>query len=56
MLLLDFFSWLVNNLRFLVESSYVSLNVTDFFRFSYLNIPCLGLNITLIFINSQSSD
>ena len=29
-------------------------NVTNFLRFCYLNIPCLRMNITFIFMNSSS--
>ena len=29
-------------------------NITDFLRFCYLNIPCLKINITLIFMSSSS--
>ena len=29
-------------------------NITDFGRLCYLNIPCLRMNITLIFISSSS--
>ena len=36
------------------ESPYVS--VTDFFRFCYLNIPYLRINITLIFMSSSSDE
>ena len=28
-------------------------NITDFWRFCYLNIPCLRINITLIFMRSS---
>ena len=28
-------------------------NITDFGRFCYLNIPCLRINITLIFMSSH---
>ena len=30
--------------------------VTDFLRFCYLNIPCLKINITLIFMYSSSDE
>ena len=29
-------------------------NITDFQRFCYLNIPCIRINITLIFTSSSS--
>ena len=31
-------------------------NVTNFLRVCYLNIPCLSINITLIFMNSSSDE
>ena len=31
-------------------------NITDFGRFCYLNIPCLRINITLIFMSSSSGE
>ena len=31
-------------------------NFTDFLRFCYLNIPCLRINITLIFTSSSSDE
>ena len=31
-------------------------NITDFGRFCYLNIPCLRINITLIFMRSLSDE
>ena len=31
-------------------------NFSDFGRFCYLNIPCLRISITLIFINSSSEE
>ena len=55
-------------LRFTIEDAWISKllrdaakkaliwvkNVTDFLRFCYLNIPCLRINITLIFLSSSS--
>ena len=29
-------------------------NVADFVRFFYLNIPCLGMNVTLIYMSSSN--
>ena len=31
-------------------------NITDFWRFCYLNIPCLRINIALIFMSSSSEE
>ena len=31
-------------------------NITDFWRFCHLNIPCLKINITLIFISYSSEE
>ena len=31
-------------------------NITDFWRFCYLNIPCLRMNIALIFLSSSSEE
>ena len=31
-------------------------NITDFLRFCYLNIPCVRINITLIFMSSASDE
>ena len=31
-------------------------NITDFGRFCHLNIPCLRINITLIFMSSSSEE
>ena len=31
-------------------------NITDFWRFCYLNIPCLRMNITLIFMSYSSEE
>ena len=31
-------------------------NVTDFLRLCYLNIACLRINISLIFMNSSSNE
>ena len=31
-------------------------NITDFWRFYYLNIPCLRINITLIFMSPSSEE
>ena len=39
------------------ESSYGGLkNITDFWRFCYLNIPYLRINITLTFMSSSSEN
>ena len=31
-------------------------NITDFWRFYYLNVPCLRINITLIFMSPSSEE
>ena len=31
-------------------------NITDFWRFCYLNVPCLRMNITLIVMSSSSEE
>ena len=31
-------------------------NITEFWRFCYLNIPCLRINIALIFMSSSSEE
>ena len=39
-----------------LESSCVGENVTDFLRFCFLNIPCLKINVALIFMSSSSDE
>ena len=39
-----------------LESSCVGENTTDFLRFCYLNIPCLKINVALIFMSSSSDE
>ena len=38
------------------ESSYVEKIITDFGRFCNLNIPCLRINITVIFMIPQAKN
>ena len=38
------------------ESSMRVKNLTDFLRFGYINIPCLRINTSLIFMTSSSDE